>query len=309
MHGREGYRICAQLDVLLAERVISPGEVKALLIKLAKIKRLDFRWLRAEEIERFRDLFEFLYNSKLLSTTEIARMVGKSQLFAWSMCRRLGVNLRSRDVGGRLYAPKRTPNARRPFDGSDLDRAYLKGFAHGDLDVRRTSTLAITASSTTTHPAFVALFESLFRSYGPVYVYPILDRVSGYRWKVAARLDNTFAFILPEQRMPYPDYSSNGVFFAWLAGLVDSDGSVGIIHAANNVRVNLGIANEDLMLLRHIREQLLRAGYSDRTIQGGIQRPSHPETEHQIQQRHVQSAPPAVQRGQEDITALESETL
>ncbi len=177
------------------------------------------------------------------------------------MCDRLGIPLRSRDDGGRLYAPKRTPNVRKPFDGTRLDRAYLQGFARGDLDVRRVSSLALMISSTTTHPDFVSLFESLFRRYGPVYFYPIHDDERGYRWKVAARLDNSFAFMLPEQSSKYPRYRTRDEFFAWLAGPVDSDGSVGIIHGEEYARVHLQVANEDIELLRHIRTELSKGGY------------------------------------------------
>ncbi|MDE1858436.1 MAG: hypothetical protein KGI26_05170 [Thaumarchaeota archaeon] len=239
----------------------TPEQLRALVKEISTTKRVDFRWLDQKEIDRIRVLFDSLYNSERLSTTEIARKLGKSQLFAWSMCRRLGISLRSREDGGRLYAPKRTPNVRKQFGGSNLDRAYLKGLSQGDLDVRRVSKLAIMVSSTTTHPDFVSLFVSLFRGYGPVYIYPVFDRASGYRWKVAARLDNSFEFMLPERRLPFPGQTTKSEFFAWLAGLVDSDGSIGIIHDGRYARVNLENANEDLELLEHIKKQLLQVGY------------------------------------------------
>lgn len=229
--------------------------------KLSKLKRVDFRWLDKQTNGEIRELFDHLYTSEKLSTTEIAGIFGKSQQFAWSMCRRLGITLRSRAEGGRIYAPKRTPNVRRPFDGTSLDRAYLQGFARGDLDVRKVSSLAIMVSTTTTHPAFVSLFESLFRPYGPVYVYPVYDEKSGYKWKLAARLDNSFDFMLPEENPPCPAYRSRAEFMAWLAGVIDSDGSVGLIHSGIYVRPNLEISNQDTNLLGQIRDSLTRLGY------------------------------------------------
>lgn len=239
---------------------LRPTESK-MLEQISKMKRIDFRWLTSQQIDGLRILFGRLYVSEKLSTTEIGNRLGKSQQFAWSMCDRLGIDLRTREEGGRIYAPKRTSNAREPFNGTNLDRAYLQGFAHGDLDVRRASSLAIMVSTTTTHPDFVSLFKSLFQDYGPVYVYPTYDEERGYRWKVATRLDNSFAFMLPDQRVRYPEYRTTDEFFAWLAGLVDSDGSVGMIHSEKYVRTNIQIANEEVGLLRHIKTELRAGGY------------------------------------------------
>jgi len=189
-------------SVTSARRVLATERVS--LKRFRALKRIDFRWLLPEEITELRTLLQDLYIYQKLSTTEVADKLGKSQYATWYLFRRLRIPLRFREEGGRIYAPKRTPNVRRPFDGSLLDRAYLRGFALGDLDVRRESGLAIAVSSTTTHPAFVALFESLFQSYGPVYVYPINDGERGYKWKIAARLGNSFAFLLPNQGYRVP---------------------------------------------------------------------------------------------------------
>jgi hypothetical protein len=256
----------------------SPEQIQAVLDRLSASKRVDFRWLTKEEIDSFHRALNELYTSDQMSTTEIAEMLGKSQLFAWTMCRRLGIKTRSPTEGGRLYAPKRTKNPRLSFDGSCTDRAYLQGFAHGDLDVRRVSGLAVMVSSTTTHPDFTSLFKSLFYRYGPIYEYPIYDKVCGYRWKVAARLDNSFGFMLPEKRTSFPRYDGKFVFYAWLAGIVDSDGSVGMIHDRKYVRTNLQISNQDLTLLEHVKNELLYAGYIPsgpyRIRQEGYQTPS-----------------------------------
>jgi len=121
--------------------------------------------------------------------------------------------------------------------------------------------LAIMVSTTTTHPEFAAPFESLFRSDGPIYMDPTYDPELGYRWKVATRLDNSFAFILPDQKSPHPHYRSRCEFLAWLAGFIDSDGSIGIIHEKRYARTNIQIANEDVELLRYIKKELLKNGF------------------------------------------------
>jgi hypothetical protein len=222
-------------------------------------KRIEIRQLSSAEVNDLRGFLMRLYIVEKLSTTEISSRFGRSQFSTWSLFKRLGIPLRSREEGGRIYAPKRTPNTKRQFDGSTLDRAYLQGFARGDLDVRRVSALAIMVSSTSTHPAFVSLFESLFKNYGPVYIYPIYDAVRGYKWKVAARLDMSFDFLLPESGTP--NLKTREEFLAWLAGLVDSDGSLGIIHDSSRIRINLQLSNEDLSLLRYVKARLAELGY------------------------------------------------
>lgn len=237
------------------------ADYSQVLDRISKLKRVDFRWLNQETINEFKQLFDHLYNSERLSTTEVGDKIGKSQQFAWSMCKRLGIGLRSRAEGGRIYAPRRTSNVRKPFNGSTLDKAYLQGFARGDLDARRASSLAIMVSTTTTHPDFVSVFESLFRSYGPVYVYPIYDKTGGYKWKVAARLDDSFCFMLLRENPSHPTVNSKDEFLAWLAGFIDSDGSVGMIHSGAYVRLNLQMSNEDTTLLDYTKRELERAGY------------------------------------------------
>ncbi len=174
----------------------------------------------------------------------------------------MGVDARTPREANRLSAKKRSKHQRKGFLGSESEQAYLMGFAEGDLDVRRASGLALMASSTTTHPAFASLFKTLFSAYGPVYQYPILDRVSGYRWKVAARLDCSFEFILPEARKSYPKWKAGqNRFFAWLAGIVDAEGSLNVVRSGEYGRVGLAVTNQDKRLLNHIRRELTAAGY------------------------------------------------
>jgi len=237
-------------------------EVRLTLSRLSKAKHLDFRWLESEEIQVIRVTLEKLYSAEQMSTTEIAREIGRSTTFVWSLCRRLGIPLRTPDEGKALSAPGRVRTLRRPFSGSLIDRCYMLGFAEGDLDVRRASTNAILVSSTTTHPSFSACFRELFEQYGPVYHYPVYEKVRGYRWKVAARLDNSFSFLLPSSRKRYPDVTAQpNLFYSWLAGILDADGSVSIVRSGEYVKLSLIFSNEDLRLLSHIKSGLATAGY------------------------------------------------
>jgi hypothetical protein len=229
---------------------------------LGESKRIAIQQLSKQEIKKLRHALALLHTSENLSILEISKKLGRSYSFTWAFYSRLGIRTRTIAEANRESAPKRTLTARSPFSGTDHDQAYMMGFAEGDLDERRVSSLAIMVSSTTTHPAFARLFKSLFSNYGPVYQYPIFQEGRGYKWKVAARLDNSFSFLLRETRQIYPAVRDKaGIFFSWLAGIVDSDGSINITNSNGYLRVSLIIYNQDLILLTHIRRELLAAGF------------------------------------------------
>jgi len=225
-------------------------------------RRIDLKRLNDSQRLDIKQALERLYLTEKLSTNEIAEELGKSQYFVWRVCKKLGLDLRTPNEGKALSAPSRIRTLREPFSGSVADRHYLKGFSAGDLDVRKPSTTAIMVSSTTTHPAFSSCFNRLFRDYGPIYQYPVFDSVGGCRWKLATRLDNSFSFMLPEQRKDYPRFlDAPADFLSWLAGIVDSDGSIILERSGVYVRLTMLIANQNLALLRHIKTELVNGGY------------------------------------------------
>jgi len=223
---------------------------------------LDFRWLEYPEKQDIKRTLERLYLAEKLSTTEIANELGRSQNLVWRICKKVGIELRTQDEGKALSAPLRIRTLRQPFSGSEVDRYYLKGFSEGDLDVRKPGKTAVMVSSTTTHPAFSSCFIGLFRDNGPIYLYPVCDAIAGYRWKVATRLDNSFSFMLPTQRKDYPTFlDRQSCFLSWLAGIVDSDGSIISEQSGAYVWLTLLIANQNLSLLQHIKRELANDGY------------------------------------------------
>ncbi len=233
-----------------------------MLEKISASNRLNLGLLDETERVDIKRTLERLYLTEKMSTNDISFVLGKSQSFAWALCKRLGIALRSPDEGKAFAAPWRIKTLRRSFNGSEENRCYLKGFSEGDLDVRAPSTNALMVSSTTTHPAFASCFRELFQEYGPVYEYPVYDRVAGYKWKAAARLDNSFSFLLPSQRRNYPAYSAAPtLFYSWLAGIVDSDGSIVVERSGAYVKLVLLISNQNQSLISHIKNELLDGGY------------------------------------------------
>lgn len=238
------------------------SETKYVLQRLTKSKRLHLSSLGTAQAKEVRLALSALYQSELMSTAEIALTIDKSPSFVWSLCRKLGVKLRKPSEALLLAAPARIKTIRRPFAGHESETHYLQGFAEGDLDVRKPSRVAVMVSSTTTHPSFSACFRSMFENYGPIYHYPVFDKAHGYRWKLATRLDCSFSFLLPQLRKDYPEFNlkpSN--FYSWLAGIVDTDGSVNIVPSGRYVKLTLAISNQDMDLLKHVKNQLESAGF------------------------------------------------
>jgi len=109
---------------------LEESEVLAL---LARIRRVDKRWLKDEEKQRIRKVLEGLHNVKMLSLLRIPKEIGCSYTKVWGLCRALKVPTRGIAEADRNSAAERSKHPRRPFDGTRQDQAYMVGFANGDL--------------------------------------------------------------------------------------------------------------------------------------------------------------------------------
>src|SRR5712692_6190869 len=207
--------------------------------------RFYFAQVSKSEREELRQSFNRLHNELNVSVLQIARMLGRTQSSVWQLFVALSVPRRGVSEASKMSAPLRTHHKRTPFVGSESDRAYMLGFASGDLTAWQVSGTSVMVSSTTTHPAFVELFHQMFDGHGPVYQYPMYEKGKGYRWKVATRLDNSFRFLLTPRMQGLEWATDGGVLTHWLAGITDSDGSIQISRASNGVRMKLNLYNTD----------------------------------------------------------------
>lgn len=194
---------------------------------------------------------EFLrraYCKQGLSTWAIEAKYGFSRSAVYAALRRCGIQSRTLAASHMRYA-------RADFIGGGVERAYLTGFAMGDLRVRRhggerSETISIACGST--KPAQIRLVERLFSRYGRV-------------WKgrpdargavnVEAFVNETFSFLLPERR-DYSEYAAAEHFFPFLAGFTDAEGSLFIA----NKQARIAWGNYDTDALRFIRSGLERFG-------------------------------------------------
>src|SRR5437870_13280268 len=118
-------------------------EESEVLALLAQIRRVDKRWLSDEEQQRIRRVLDKLHNVKMLSLLSISKEIGCSYTKVWGLCRALEVPTRGRAEADRNSAAERSKRPKRPFDGTDEDKAYMLGFSQGDLNARQVSSLAI----------------------------------------------------------------------------------------------------------------------------------------------------------------------
>ncbi len=147
---------------------------------------------------------------------------------------------------------------RTPFSGDNRELAYLEGFRGGDLNAARTSPNSVMARVSTTHPAMLELFQQTFDAHGHCNVVPRRVFLTGYDWQVRVYLDNTFGFLIKKPNS-IPESREN--FFAFLAGLADSDGSWIASRDKGKSKYALVIKSEELDLLRTVRIKLESLGF------------------------------------------------
>lgn len=201
------------------------------------------------------DILKSLYGSERLSSWRIANQLGISRSHVLTLLRRNNIVIRTRAEAHRRYQ-------RNPFNGSLENKAYLLGFAIGDLRVRKqyrdSETIGIACSST--HPAQIILIQSLFSPYGRVWV----SQESG-RGVISceAFVDLSFSFLLPKERSIDWIFGTASHFLAFLAGFTDAEGSV-FISGNKKAVITWGQYNEQL--LKQIKFRLAKLGYQTGSV-------------------------------------------
>src|SRR2546422_10473875 len=109
-----------------------------------------------------------------VSLSDIAKLIGnKTSGYTSWLARRLGIQPRPFEEARLEGIHKKVRKyERKPFDGTDEDKAYLLGLKHGDLTASVPFGDAVRVSTSTTHPALADLFTILFSPYGHVYKHP-----------------------------------------------------------------------------------------------------------------------------------------
>jgi len=148
---------------------------------------------------------------------------------------------------------------KKPFSGDPRERAYLMGFARGDLYVTRHGR-AVRVKTSTTHPAMAQLFEELFKNHGPVYKYPRKHEWTGYEWSMDADLDSSFGFLLSIEPHDIERHIDDRNFLSLLGGFFDAEGSIYLHRKTSRFAPELIISNSNHSLVQRLANELMRIG-------------------------------------------------
>jgi hypothetical protein len=196
------------------------------LLALLRTKGLSIKNLDEQTRDSLRDFLELLCNSKGMSLNDVAKVIGnKTSGYTSWLCRQLGVKVRPfEEARLKGIREKRRKYERKPFDGTDEDRAYLLGLRHGDLSVSKPWNGVVRDSTSTTHPAMAELFRSLFGPYGHVYQDSRYKKdTRTYEWNVYANLDESFGFLLMERSQSWSwVQEKRSTILSYLAGVLDA---------------------------------------------------------------------------------------
>jgi hypothetical protein len=233
-------------------------------LELLRNGGLSINRLDADIRGRVKVVMEFLYFERGLSFTDIAPPIGKTSGTVSRIFEMLGIKPRPREEARRKgIIEKHRKHERKPFDGTDEDKAYILGVAHGDFHVSRPFGDAVRISTSTTHPAMVELFESLFSRYGHVDRYPRYKKDTGtYGWNIQVILDKSFEFLLePRDKCREWVMRKGSTMLAYLAGLIDAEGHIRPHANPKTVGIDVSIWNTDTELLDFAYNCLKHLGY------------------------------------------------
>ncbi|MFH1229659.1 MAG: hypothetical protein V1678_04530 [Candidatus Aenigmatarchaeota archaeon] len=203
------------------------------------------RHLSLEEIIR-------LYTQENLSLKKLAKRFISNKKTIHKILEEGGIKIRTNDEA--IILANRRHN-RIPFDGNQYEKAYMTGLTHGDITPLMKSKFTLRLTSGTTRLSFVDLFRDTFERYGPIYVYA--DKKSaGNSLRLTVDLDTTFRFLLDSEVKLNRNNS-----FSYVAGLVDSDGSIFIRKSGKYFQYVFRIYNEDLPMLTIVKNILEMNGF------------------------------------------------
>lgn len=145
------------------------------------------------------------------------------------------------------------------FDLSQNEKAYLFGLVGGDLTPFKKSNYTLGLITHTTHKDFADLMLKSFEKYG----------IAGFKlnkrneFRFQAYLDfESFSFLLDSKKSELPNWINNKNFYYYLAGFIDSDGSIFIKKCGKYFQFCIRFFGENLEILKEIKIRLEKLEYS-----------------------------------------------
>ncbi|MBI4170367.1 MAG: hypothetical protein HY514_01640 [Candidatus Aenigmarchaeota archaeon] len=239
---------------------VCPETIRKRLIKITKIRSRQDAIKLSKRKHLPKDKIIELYTNQKISRTRIAKTFSSSKETIGKILCENCIELRN------LHESIQLTNSKYPkisFDEREEEKAYLIGLVEGDLTAFRKSQYTIRVITNTTHYTLVELVKKCFQKYGHVKTFPHKNKsFSNYEWCVMADLDDTFNFLLPENRPKEVDKIINTKsFFSFPAGFVDADGSVIIRKSGKYFQFIIRLFGEDFDILSKIKLGLEKHGY------------------------------------------------
>lgn len=197
-----------------------------------------------------------LYTKDRLPIRKIAKKLKINRTLITRTLKESKVKIMENEKATRLT---NTKHKKLKFRENYNEKAYLTGLKLGDLYTSQISKYTLGVNTGTTHTSFLNLLQLVFKKYGPIWIYPIKNKKQ-YSWNIHMYLDlKSFNFLL-NKNIKLNSFSKES-FFHFLAGLIDSDGSIIIRKAGKYFQYIIRIFNQDTNLLNIIKNQLNLLGF------------------------------------------------
>lgn len=190
-----------------------------------------------------------LYVNENMSTRETAKRLGISKTTVTRWIKRYEIPMRK-------YKNPKYP--RKPFSNNEIEKAYMLGLRAGDIHARNICR-TVAVSTGTTHPSMIKLFYKIYGKYGHCNKISCKNKsMNNYCWMVYCYLDRSFDFLIPKpSRLP----KRNDLFYSFLAGYVDAEGSWVIQGKNGRICFVFEIGSRDSELLKRIKGKLEENGF------------------------------------------------
>jgi len=140
------------------------------------------------------------------------------------------------------------------------EKAYIYGLVLGDLTPVRRSNYTLKLITHSTHKTFMDLLQKTFEKYG-ITNYKETKNKNTFRFQSHVDLES-FSFLLDSKGEAMPNWINPENFFDFLAGFIDSDGSVMLKRMGKGIFYGIRLFGQNFELLSEIKRKLEIIGFN-----------------------------------------------
>ena len=198
-----------------------------------------------------------MYVDSKISIRSIGRMLKIDRRRVSKALRTRRIEIKKKDDAMRIA---NTKHIKTVFKGNEQEKAYITGLVIGDIYPIKKSRYTLRLTTATTHNHFINLLREVFSKYGPVHIYPAKQN-DNYRWNISIDLDlESFSFLLKRDSIKLPE---RDLLYSFLAGLIDSDGSIQIRKTGKNFQFIVRVFSQNRGLLKDLQEILSKMDFKN----------------------------------------------